>query len=193
MTSKIFSIASFLLLAWLASTVPATSAKIESLEYDLNVGLGNTSSVLDAKIASASDKQHANHELLLEEIRAIANQPAAAMPDNSSKHKEEVAKLKAQLAKINRYADLKLAYTQLLEAEAKKQDDAAQAAELLLATKGPIWKSSTKFPNLKDKLQGLMGPIDSLANKWKTGDTSGTSKPVFTAVKQSMATLDADI
>ena len=195
MTSKIFSVATFIVVSWLAVTVITTSKRVNTLESTLLNGMAASSSAMNLRISSIESTQEKNHKAMLVQLEQIANTPApvATQSPELTALKSETAKLKQQLTKANKFAELKQAYRDVIESELEKTTDAQQAAEKLLATKGVIWKTSTKHPNHKVSLQGLMAPIDVLAAKWKSGDTQGTVQPVFQVLKQTLATLDADL
>lgn len=191
MTSKIFSVATFIVVSWLAVTVISTSNRVNALETTMLNGLTANASALNARISSMEAKQSENHVNLATQMEAIASAPKQD-PAETNALKAETAKLKQQLAKHTKLLELKKAYQVVIESELEKNSSPQDAAEKLLSTKGPIWKASTQHASVKTNLQGLMGPIDVLASKWKAGDTNGTVQPVFKVLKQTLATLGAE-
>lgn len=195
MTSKIFSVATFIVVSWLAVTVITTSNRVNTLESTLLNGMAASSSAMNQRLSRMESAQYKNHQFLLTQLEVVTKAPAPApapVASNNSALKAETEKLKQQLAKHTKFADLKKAYNDVIESELEKLTSAPEAAEKLLSTKGAIWKTSTRYPKVKESLQGLMGPIDVLAAKWKSGDTTRTVQPVFKVLKKTLATLDAD-
>lgn len=192
MTSKIFSVATFIVVSWLAVTVITTSKRVSTLETTILNGMAASSSAMNARISRMEGAQRKNHQAMLTQLEEVARTPVPAAADMSAL-KAETVKLKKALAKQAQFAELKKAYNDVIESELEKYASAPEAAAKLLATKGAIWKTSTKHDNVKDSLQGLMAPIDVLAARWKSGDTQGTVGPVFRVLKQTLATLGADI
>lgn len=191
MTSKIFSVATFIVVSWLAVSVISTSNRVNTLETTLLNGLAANATALNARISSMEATQSENHLTLATQMETIASAPKQD-PAQTDALKAETEKLKQQLAKHTKLLELKKAYQVVIESELEKSSDPQAAAEKLLATKGPIWKASTQHEKVKTNLQGLMGPIDVLASKWKSGDTNGTVQPVFKVLKQTLATLGAE-
>lgn len=192
MTSKIFSVATFIVVSWLAVTVITTSKRVSTLETKILNGMAASSSAMNERISRMERAQRKNHQAMLTRLEEVARTPVPAAADMSAL-KAETAKLKKALVKQAQFAELKKAYNDVIESELEKYASAPEAAAKLLATKGVIWKTSTKHDNVKDSLQGLMAPIDVLAARWKSGDTQGTVGPVFRVLKQTLATLGADI
>ena len=205
MTSKIFSVATFIVVSWLAVTVISTSNRVDALESTLLNGLTANASALDSRISSMEARQSVNHSNIVTQLEAIASAPAqtpaetseqptetSEQPTENSELQAETARLQQELAAQTKLAELKTAYRSVIESELEKKSNPQEAAEKLLSTKGPIWKASTQHASVKTNLQALMTPIDVLASKWKSGDTNGTVQPVFKVLKQTLATLDAE-
>lgn len=198
MTSKIFSVATFIVVSWLAVTVISTSNRVNALEGTLLNGLTANASALDSRISSMEARQSANHSKIVTQLEAIASTPvqipaeSSEQPSHNSELQAETARLQQELAAHSKLAELKIAYQSVIESELEKKSNPQEAAEKLLSTKGPIWKASTQHASVKTNLQALMIPIDVLASKWKSGDTNGTVQPVFKVLKQTLATLDAE-
>lgn len=191
MTSKIFSIATFIVVSWLAVTVISTSNRVSTLETSLLNGLTANATALNARISSMEASQSENHLNLATQMDAIANAPKQD-PAEANALRAETSNLKEQLAKHTKLLELKKAYQTVIESELEKNTNPQDAAEKLLSTKGAIWKTSTQHEKVKTNLQGLMGPIDVVASKWKSGDTDSTVQPVFKVLKQTLATLGAE-
>ena len=177
MTSKIFSVATFILVAWLSVTLTSTSNKVVAIERSLSGKIDNKYQALTDRIGTLEDDQQSAYQEVLASFKETSTTPTAD-PQQLSALKAETEKLKAQLYQQGHLKALKDAYRQVLEAELDKARDGTQAAEKLLGTKKAIWKASTEHEEVKGQLQGLMGPIDSLAAKWKRGDKSGSVQPV---------------
>jgi hypothetical protein len=190
MTTKIFSVATFILVAWLTVTLVTTSKQLTATEQLL-------SSKIDTSHQRLTDRINT-----LEQLYNVAQQtvpaptPAQipAPPQDTAELdalRAETDQLRAQLNNKTNLQDLKTAYRQVIETEFEKQVDATAAAEKLLSTKEAIWKASTLHESEKSNLQGLMAPIDILAAQWKRGDTQSTVKPVFDVLQQTLSSLDA--
>jgi hypothetical protein len=190
MINKIFSVATFILVAWLSVTLTSTSNKVVAIERSLSGKIDNNYQALRDRIGTLENDQQSGYEEVLASFKETSAKPAVD-PQQLNALKAETGKLKAQIQQLGRLKDLKSAYRQVLEAELDKANDGTAAAEKLLATKGAIWKASTQHESVKGQLQGLMGPIDSLASKWKGGDTGGSVQPIYNVLKQTLATLDA--
>ncbi|CAA6815190.1 MAG: Unknown protein [uncultured Thiotrichaceae bacterium] len=57
-----------------------------------------------------------------------------------------------------------------------------EAAELVLSTKGAIWKAGDTFSDHKGTLHGMMGPIDVLAARWNGGDKEGSANDLISQI-----------
>lgn len=191
MTSKIFSMATFIVVSWLAVTVTTTSKRANTLEATLLNGMTDSASAMNARIAALEETQLSNHQLLLAELESRSTAPGGHVAQ-ANNNGAEIESLQQQLASQTEFADLKQAYKAVIESELEKNLDPGKSAEKLLSTKDAIWKTSTLHPQVKDSLQGLMAPIDITAARWKSGDINGTVQPVFKVLKQTLATLDAD-
>lgn len=219
MTSKIFSVATFIVVSWLAITVVTTAKRVNKLETSLLNGLTASVSAMNTRITAMETAQKKNHQSLLARLASqpvpapvVVHQPIANTADTNALKNEaeklkreqiqsknqteqlrgETEKLKKELEGYTKFAEINKAYRDVIESEMEKDNDAEKAAEKLLSTKSAIWKASTQYPDLKESLQGLMAPIDITASRWKSGDTKGTVRPVFKVLKQTLATLDAN-
>ncbi len=190
MTNKIFSIATFILVAWLSVTHLSTSNQIVALERSLSSKIGSNYNALKDRIGSLENEQQSGYREVLASFEQVNAKPAAD-PQQLTNLKAETAKLKEQIKGLSRFKDIRGAYQQVLEAEFDKTIDSTAAAEKLLGTKKAIWKTSTQHDAVKADLQGLMGPIDSLASQWKSGDATGSVQPIYNVLKQTLATLEA--
>ncbi len=183
--------ATFIVVSWLAVTVTTTSKRANTLEATLLNGMTDSASAMNARIAALEETQSTNHQLLLSKLES---RPAATGQHIELAHDSnaETEALRQQLASKAEFAELKQAYKAVIESELEKNSNPGMSAEKLLSTKDAIWETSTRYPQVKDSLQGLMAPIDVTAARWKSGDTNGTVQPVFKVLKQTLATLDAD-
>lgn len=68
----------------------------------------------------------------------------------------------------------------------------ANAAEKLLETKKPIWEAGDTFTDKKNRLQGLMEPIDILVEAWKKGDTSMATDSIRHEIEAVLGELGND-
>lgn len=79
-------------------------------------------------------------------------------------------------------------YRNLLTAELlQKEGKFPEAAALLKASKDNIWMTGDKHPSHKEKLQGLMQPIDEVLQAWE----GGNSKSIQTIYQTVGSTLQA--
>lgn len=77
----------------------------------------------------------------------------------------------AELAQHKQNATLTKTYSTLLEAEIlQNEGNFEEAATILKASKDSIWAAGDLYPSHKDKLQGLMQPIDESAQAWQSGN-----------------------
>lgn len=190
MTNKIFSVATFILVAWLTVTLVTTSKQLTATEQLLSSKIDANHRRLAGRISALEESRKTSHVAVLAELEKQSAAPKSD-PAELGKLKAEADKLRSQLGAETRLKGLKTAYRDVLETEFEKTVDAQRAAEKLLNTKKAIWKASTQHDNVKANLQGLMGPIDSLAARWKNGDTKGSVQPVFNVLNQTLATLGA--
>lgn len=195
MTNKIFSVATFILVAWLAVTLTTTSRQLTLTEQMLSNTIEVAYTNLADRIESLETTRQTADQVVLSQLEQLPSQQEKVRhPDIDTtvltELKEETSRLKAQLASETYLKELKTAYKHVIETEFEKDNDALSAADKLLATKEAIWKTSMQHEEVRDSLRGLMGPIDSLASKWKRGDTENTVKPVFNVLQQTIATLD---
>ncbi len=189
MTNKIFSVATFILVAWLAVTLVTTSNQVVAIERSLSGKIDSNYQLLKDRLGTLETEQQSGYQEVLASFKESNAKPKVD-PQQLTNLKAETGKLKAQIKSLTHLKDLKGAYQQVLEAELDKANDGAAAAETLLGTKKAIWKTSTQHESVKAQLQGLMGPIDSVASKWKSGDTSSSVMPIYNVLKQTLATLD---
>ncbi len=190
MTNKIFSVATFILVAWLTVTLVTTSKQLTATEQLLSKKIDTNQRTLAERIGVLEKNQKQAGQAVLAELEKQNAKPQTD-PAQLNELKAQADKLRAQLAGETRLKELKAAYKQVLESELEKTKDGVKAAEKLLETKKAIWKASTQHEKVKANLQGLMGPIDSLAARWKSGDTQSSVQPVFNVLQQTLATLDA--
>jgi len=190
MIIKIFSVATFILVAWLTVNLVNTSNHLENAERQLNAKIDSTEQTLTSRISELEDTRKQDQEQMLTVLTEQVVSSGASNSGNSGDLKAEADSLREKLRRETHLKELKTAYRQVIETEFEKSIDASKAAEKILSTKEAIWKASMKHENVKDDLRGLMGPIDSLAAKWKRGETDNTVKPVFSVLQQTLATLD---
>lgn len=200
MTSKIFSVATFIVVSWMAVTVITTSHHVRALESNVLNGMMATASAMDVRLSKLESAQRKNHLALLAKFEEITKPAAAAAipaPTASSAINNdlttETRTPEQQLAIQAEFADLRKAYQDVIESEREKHSSLLDAAATLLSTKSAIWETSTKYPDVKTSLQELMAPIDSVAAQWQSGDINGTVQPVILVLKQTLAALDANI
>lgn len=189
MTNKIFSVATFILVAWLAVTLVTTSNQVVAIERSLSGKIDSNYQMLKDRLGTLETEQQSGYQEVLASFEESNAKPTVD-PQQLTNLTAQIGKLKAQIKSLTHLKDLKGAYEQVLEAELDKANNGAAAAEKLLGTKKAIWKTSTQHDSVKGQLQGLMGPIDSLAFKWKSGDTSRSVMPIYNVLQQTLATLD---
>jgi anion-transporting ArsA/GET3 family ATPase len=155
MLQQTLSLSTFILLIWLifmdANPDQQVSNQLSSLQNQLN--------------AQAEQNKQA---------QAIINKQLQAI--NSFVEQQNMAEQQAQqaLAQVNQQkqiTDLYKVYTNLLLTEQMRQaGQLSEAAELLKAQKDIIWQSGDRYPEHKERLQGLMQPIDEGSQQWQNGN-----------------------
>jgi len=188
MIIKIFSTVAVVILGWLAVQSAESQRRLSVLEQSLSttnefisVEINQVNSNLKHFQKNAQTQGKAFEDMLTEYVEL---QRKSA--ENGHQVKADLlaaqAKLKTVNSKLQSHSSVALlnsAYQQTLEAELLFQKGQSEAAAtLLLGTKSAIWKSSSTYPDSKDKLRGLMGPIDGLAGKWKRNDKSGNTAEI---------------
>lgn len=118
---------------------------------------------------SLVEEQAAKSLVMAEQLTVIQE----SIEKMEKKNREEFkGKIESQAKTIGLYQTL----SQLSKSERlAKAGQMAEAAELVLSTKGAVWKAGDTFSDHKDTLHGMMGPIDVLAAKWNGGDKEGTA------------------
>ena len=151
--------------------------------------MAESSSVVDSKISTVraavanhfneSESRGKRFEDRLTEYVDIQKENAEvgekAKSDLAASKKSLAAK-ERELKNLNNLALISGAYSSIMEAELMFQSGKSkEAASKLESIKGPVWKASGIYPESKDKLRGLMGPIDGLIGQWKRNDKKGSS------------------
>lgn len=190
MTNKIFSVATFFLVAWLTVTHVSTSNRLLLVEHSLSAAIDSNRVLLEKRITALESDQQKKYNAVLASIEKTPA-PVTEDPRIATMMAEKQA-LETQLQSQSKLQELKNAFHQVLESEVQKTDDAALAADTLLGTKKAIWHAGTQHQEVKAELQGLMVPIDALAFKWKSGNTAGSVRPVYNVLKQTIAALDTE-
>lgn len=118
---------------------------------------------------SLVEEQAAKSLVMAEQLTVIQE----AIEKMETKNREAFkGKIESQAKRIGLYQTL----SQLSKSERlAKADKMAEAAEIVLSTKGAIWKAGETFSDHKETLHGMMGPIDILAAQWKGGDKEGSA------------------
>lgn len=191
MINKIFSVATFTLLAWLTVTLVTTSQQLSDKQLALSIKIESNHQTLASRISALEHDRENAHKAVIAKLDQQIPHPRADDAD-LTRLKSEIGSLQARLSEKGNLTPLKTAYIKILETEFEKKDNAVVAAEKLLGTKEAIWKASTQHVRMKEDLQGLMAPIDVLAAQWKRGETNGSVKPVFDILQASLASLDTE-
>ncbi len=199
MLNKIFSTACLLIVAWLTVQMNDMRGALN----DVQSSVVNVSSVVRSDFARNSDNAaDAKKDVLarLDELIEVGTKggdeleqakKALAAKEKETKQIEWQSREKDKRLEAGRHiASLQSTVLAVYEAQFLAiGEKGVEAAEALLATKSSIWKLSSKWPESRDTLRGLMAPIDILAGKWKRSEfdrNSGTIRKILqeTLVKQ---------
>lgn len=178
MFSKIFQVATFVLLAWLLLQFNQQNAQL-----NLQTGLLQQQAIPDPE-AGILQKDSA------EKLTALGGKVDGLVAYQTRQANSE-KKLKEYQAGQQKIAALRKAYTLVLEAEIQRQaNNGKGAAEILAAGKGLIWKSGSNYPEHKKALHGLMKDIDMTVGAWKAGKLKTDAQPIYSVLKQALNKQD---
>jgi len=197
MLSNIFSTASLLVVAWLAVQMSLLQRNLNDVQISVNSALGT----VQQSIASSNQSNAGTQDDVLARMDKLLEQGAQSNGELDRVKKALVAKDK-ELGKMewrgreldkkieadSHIAHLQTTLTDVFEAQLLAVDkNGVEAAEKLLSTKSAIWKLSSKWPESKDTLRGLMAPIDILAGKWKRDDFTSSSLTIRKIIAETLA------
>lgn len=175
------------MVAWLILQILSTQQSVNSVRHSMD----NTVATLQSSISQNQAKAQVNDESLLQKIELVLEQQegaevlASTRKQLSSANKlvgEKDKKLqqnKTQISSMQLQRSAYKLYMTVLEAELSRRDkNSAVSSEKLKSIKSGVWKLSEKVPDSKDKLRGLMAPIDVISSAWKQGNFSKDSSAI---------------
>lgn len=178
MFSKIFQVATFVLVVWLLMQFNQQNSQL-SLQTSLLQQQAKPDPEADVLQKDSAEKLTA----LDGKVDGLVNHQA--------KQASSEKKLKAFQAAQNKMGTLRKAYTLVLEAEIQRQaQNGKGAAEILKSSKALIWKSGSNYPEHKKALQGLMKDIDIAIGAWTAGKLNKDTKPIYSVLKQALNKQD---
>ena len=141
---------------------------------------------LQRQQTQASDVLNTALTPLTEKITLIQS-----VTDQLSKQAEEQQKQK--FTKINNRLKLYQTLVSIEQANRLRANNKGEeAAKTLLATKAPIWQSSTELTAYTSRLQALMSPIDQLSTAWKNNDTQAAPDSLRQELEVILGELNND-
>lgn len=178
MFSKIFQVATFVLVVWLLMQFNQQSSQLS-----LQTSLLQQQAMPDPQ-ANVLQKDSAEKLTTLDgKVDSLVN--------NQAKQASSEQKLQAFQVAQNKIGALRKAYTLVLEAEIQRQAENGEgAAETLKSSKELIWKSGSNYPEHKKALQGLMKDIDMTVGAWTAGRLRKDTKPIYSVLKQALNKQD---
>lgn len=89
---------------------------------------------------------------------------------------------------------LRNSLNQLKEADTKKQQgDISSAIDILKSAKTAVWKAGDGLTAHQVALRALMGPMDTIMNKWKQGDKVADTSQVAIGIRTVLEKIDSKV
>ncbi|CAA6801165.1 MAG: Unknown protein [uncultured Thiotrichaceae bacterium] len=178
MFSKIFQVATFVLVVWLLMQFNQQSNQL-SLQ----------TSLLQQQVTPDPEANVLQKDSV-EKLTTLDGK-VDSLVEHQTKQVNSEKKLQALQAAQNKIGALRKAYTLVLEAEIQRQaQNGKGAAETLKSSKELIWKSGSNYPEHKKALQGLMQDVDITIGAWTAGKLKKDAKPIYSVLKQTLNKQD---
>lgn len=172
MSYQIFNVALLILVMWLSYITSQNNGQL--------IALQNTQTTLQTQAEQQLVFQQGMATQLLEMKAFISKQQQA---------EQQLKKIEAEQAQQQHSIALYKTYSDLLAAELlQKEKKFSDAAALLKASKDSIWQAGDQYPTHKEKLQGLMQPIDESLQQWQNNKAK-TIQPIYQIVGTVLKTV----